>query len=404
MPLFGPPDVAKLQARRDIAGLINALGYGKDPSVRRSAADILGQMGGPAIGSLVIALRHQDANVRLGAATALGEIGSAQALDALEVALTDHNVAVCVATVVALGKIGDPTSVASLLFVAEGLAEAQVRQAVADALGRMGASALEPLVSTLQKGAPRMREAAVRALGQAGASGAVESLIAALRDPDEQVRRFAARSLGEIGDAGAVDRLVSALEEDESLYVAEAAAVALGKIGSSSIKGLAALLRNPRARDSVRRSAAEALGGIRDPAAVQPLIGALDDRDQDVRLAAIDGLGVLGDMRALKPLLAALRDRNWADTRKAAASAIGRIGSAGAIRPLVAALSDEKWAVRKAAAIGLVAIYRSGKVGSEDRALLLEHRSAIVEAHVDGWHGSFGNFHTDTGIGVNFPV
>ncbi len=45
MPLFGPPNVAKLEAKRDAPGLIKALGSQKDGPVRKAAAGALGQIG-----------------------------------------------------------------------------------------------------------------------------------------------------------------------------------------------------------------------------------------------------------------------------------------------------------------------------------------------------------------------
>ncbi|MBL7182901.1 MAG: HEAT repeat domain-containing protein [Anaerolineae bacterium] len=42
--LFGPPDVEKLMAEADVKGLIKALSYQKDPSVRKRAAEALGKL------------------------------------------------------------------------------------------------------------------------------------------------------------------------------------------------------------------------------------------------------------------------------------------------------------------------------------------------------------------------
>ncbi len=47
MPLFGPPDVSKLKAKKDIKGIVKALYYKKDSSVQCDAADALGELGGP---------------------------------------------------------------------------------------------------------------------------------------------------------------------------------------------------------------------------------------------------------------------------------------------------------------------------------------------------------------------
>ena len=45
MAIFGPPDPAKLEASGDVSGLIKALGYEKDASVRAAAAGSLGRIG-----------------------------------------------------------------------------------------------------------------------------------------------------------------------------------------------------------------------------------------------------------------------------------------------------------------------------------------------------------------------
>lgn len=54
--------------------------------------------------------------------------------------------------------------------------------------------------------------------------------------------------------------------------------------------------------ETTRWKAAEALGRIRDPAAVGPLIDTLWDDDARVRLKAAWALGMIGDPDALRPL------------------------------------------------------------------------------------------------------
>jgi hypothetical protein len=51
MPIFGPPNVEKMEANRDIKGLIKALGYKKDPNVRKAATLALVKIGKAAKGS-----------------------------------------------------------------------------------------------------------------------------------------------------------------------------------------------------------------------------------------------------------------------------------------------------------------------------------------------------------------
>jgi len=66
--------------------------------------------------------------------------------------------------------------------------------------------------------------------------------------------------------------------------------------------------------DEVSRwKAAEALGRIRDPEAVEELIGTLWDDDARVRLKAAWALGQIGDQRAYAPLQRLYRMENeWA--------------------------------------------------------------------------------------------
>jgi HEAT repeat protein len=49
MFLFGPPNVEKMKARRDVNGLIKALRYRKDKGVRQAAAEALVKIGAPAV-------------------------------------------------------------------------------------------------------------------------------------------------------------------------------------------------------------------------------------------------------------------------------------------------------------------------------------------------------------------
>jgi HEAT repeat protein len=75
----------------------------------------------------------------------------------------------------------------------------------------------------------------------------------------------------------------------------------------------------------VRWWAAEALGRLGDPAAVEPLLAALSDEASVVRAWAARALGQLGDLQAFEPLLATLSDED-SFVRTWAAEALGRSG------------------------------------------------------------------------------
>jgi hypothetical protein len=84
--------------------------------------------------------------------------------------------------------------------------------------------------------------------------------------------------------------------------------------------------------------AIEALGAIKDPRAVEPLIKALGDTHKDVHFKAVEALGAIKDPRAVPLLIGALRKKDG-DIYWGAAEALGAIGGP-AVEPLIDALLD----------------------------------------------------------------
>ena len=107
MPLFGPPDVKKLEAKRDVKKLIKAMGYKDDEKVRTDALEALGRIGAPAIEPLTVTLKDPDEMMRWRASVVLGEIGEAQVVEPLIGALKDSYEKVRGCSAVMLGRIGD---------------------------------------------------------------------------------------------------------------------------------------------------------------------------------------------------------------------------------------------------------------------------------------------------------
>jgi HEAT repeat protein len=121
----------------------------------------------------------------------------------------------------------------------------------------------------------------------------------------------------------------------------------------------AAVLEALRDADAdVRRSAAEALGGLKadTPAVVSGLLEALRDADADVRRSAAEALGELkaGTPAVVSGLLEALRDTD-ADVRRSAARALGELkaGTPAVVSGLLEALCDTDADVRRSAARAL---------------------------------------------------
>ena len=115
----------------------------------------------------------------------------------------------------------------------------------------------------------------------------------------------------------------------------------------------------------------ERLGASGEPAAVAPLIRALEDADRDVQSAAAKALGKVGDARAIEPLIAMLGDSDsglrcaaaqalailgqakWAGWVRGDTSDFERLGASGepaAVALLITVLGDPRGEVRRAAA------------------------------------------------------
>ena len=168
-----------------------------------------------------------------------------------------------------------------------------------------------------------------------------------LKDPDWVVRREAAITLGEMGDERCVEPLAAALR-DGDWQVREVAIEGIGQIGSPAVDVLLKLLRDW----DVRKSAIMALGKIRDEWVLEPLMQQL--RNDEFMEDATDALVNLGEP-ALPGLIKALKDKEEL-VRKQAVIALGRIKSPEAIDPLIEMLQNKDWFTRLTAAAALEAI------------------------------------------------
>lgn len=193
------------------------------------------------------------------------------------------------------------------------------------------------------------RQRAALALGDLGGPEAVRPLIRALGDPLTAVREAAADSLALLGSP-AVEQLVELLDNPE----------ASGKYDETATTGEAPTVTGPggqtweieTARDLRRVYAAAILGEINDPAAVEPLVRALRDRNDDLRYQASGAIAKFG-RGAVEPLRRMLADQD-PEIRIVAAGALGESGDPSAVEPLIEALRDSDDGVRGAAAGALM--------------------------------------------------
>jgi len=220
----------------------------------------------------------------------------------------------------------------------------QQQREASNALAKLGATAVEPLVDALRHEDERVRfhaawalreigEPAAKALGNvlAGKHTAatypaayalatthdpdlLSRWVTAATDADFRVRYYAVRALARFEDQRA-DNVIQRALKDEAPLVRQAAAGAAARRGSAGgIDGLAALM-HPGIDADTRFRAAFSLWELKDLGTVPALVTGLSDANSRVRHHCAWALGDLKATAAAKPLVEALQ-RSTDDTLK----------------------------------------------------------------------------------------
>ena len=166
---------------------------------------------------------------------------------------------------------------------------ATVRSTALGALERLGILGRDDLVTGLADPEPSVRRRSVE-LAATHPDVPVAGLLA---DPDPSVVEMTAWSLGEREESAAVAALAALVPDDgghADPLCREAAVAALGAIGDPA--GLDAVLDALEDKPAVRRRAAVALAAFDGPEVEAALRRCLDDRDWQVRQVAEDLLAV----------------------------------------------------------------------------------------------------------------
>jgi HEAT repeat protein len=306
------PDLVKLTSKKDVAGLIDALEYGKQwrlrgthdieatraevAEVSRGAVAALAELGDPrAIGPILDCFDRDEFSVfdlqpSLGRRPqfeplALSRFGSA-AVEPLIAALNHPKPKLRTVAAVALGHIGDQRAVSPLLR--RGTPPLAVW-----ALGKIGGGeeVVAALIATLLDSTSGMKERchyAARALGSGNFGDAgVQALVTALPEDEGAVRPLVAFALCGLGDARGRDALLQRWYPDGQYKsvnpnVADTLAV-LGKFGCQRVREfLHAALDDPEddRYGSRRAFAAIALAQGGDVTAVDALLNVVGDAAQ----------------------------------------------------------------------------------------------------------------------------
>lgn len=352
----------------------------RDPAwgIRRAAAMNLGQMGDRrAVPALIAALNNADPQLQDYVVRALAELKDPRAIEPLIViAGKNADKHAADSAIQALGEFKDARAIAALIDILN--RSPQDDAMVASALGRIGATAVPPLLAALKSAGSANRVRVLDALGWMDNAQATNALIGFLKDPDPSVRKAVVAGL--CGHWYAPGMLVSPFDtrgflrllsqraspvpkdprvpgllmgalQDSDAGVQSAAAEGLGalKVGAA-VDPLMVLLRKPlngeqsapgrTAQAVMRKNVAIALGEIGDVKAVDALIAALGDPEDDVRMWSARSLGQIKDQRATEALISLVNDKNNS-VRREALRALAQIKDPRAAGALIEAMRKE---------------------------------------------------------------
>jgi HEAT repeat protein len=210
--------------------------------------------------------------------------------------------------------------------------------------------AIQVLIHAFRDEDPAVKAEAVAALANIG-QPAIEPLKYVLRDKDMVVRRHATTALAQIADPNSIKPWIDALRDDDP-KVQETAAMTLVKAGPAAMDPLiAALNDNDR---YFRKSVTRVLGEMKDPKGLEPLSRMLRDKDPGVQKAAADALVSIGSA-SIDVLADALKDAT-STIRLSAAWALGEIKDPKCADVLIPALKDKDRLVRVGVVMALATI------------------------------------------------
>jgi HEAT repeat protein len=348
------------------SALIDALGKrlaGDDPSRRASARMALAALAHPdsparddALRYLENALRSADVDLRILAASALGESENADAVPALVAALEDPAPNVVAAAADALGALRDPSSLEPLArLTVHG--EAWVRLAAVVALGRLGDVRALPALERLAA-EPGLEGALVEALQRLGHPAALPLLERLYPAVPEQALVAAAAILSATTGLeppawvreGAAERAPGVLHR--MIQEQEPAVARLLGLGATdeAIETLLHLACAPRRSEA----ALNGLVAVPPELLAEPILSRLPTAEPDDQVMMLSLLPPLQTLDRAQPVVPLLTDAD-ARVRAAAAEALARSSPQPALQVLSRELSREAVApevVRAAGALG----------------------------------------------------
>ncbi|MDD2716962.1 MAG: HEAT repeat domain-containing protein [Candidatus Wallbacteria bacterium] len=261
-------------------------------------------MGEYRIGPLVNLLKHEDREVRILAADALGKTNNSKAVKPLIGALSDKVWLVRKAAAMGLSQIKDLPLEDLVKSLSSG--EDNVRFWVAAILGEVGERAIEPLLKMLTAPEKELRFYSAQALGKIRDDRVVINLVNALQDESWTVRNKVSESLIDLGDVSLIPVMKSLMSQNEDRRFWAKKVIEV--IGPQELDQILEIISNSRDSE-LRYFAAYTLSLIGNERCLPYLINAsLNDPNEWVRKYSITALSKIKDNRALDVMAKLLFD------------------------------------------------------------------------------------------------
>ena len=347
-----------------IETLVSASVTDDNEDVRAAAVEGLDEIGSEAVEQLLVkitgskvregadwatakkfanALSSDVPELRMAAASALGQLGEPSAIPTLANALDDENPNVRVRSCAALAQIGHPKSVPAIINRLSD-PNGAVRREAAVALASLGTDqGLAALFDMLDDPNTAIRRIAAASLGEAGTVRAVQPLADALNDESSAVRSAAVFSIIE---------LLSNAPTQQSHQIRDTVVSELKNSDSATVEPLVEILKDSSQRRQ-RRNAAWFLGRVvdeADPDIVEVLIDALESDDNSTAQFAATSLSEIGGELVEDELLEFVSDTsNDGEARAKAVYVLGQIGGQRSADKIQQLTEDESKQVRKRA-------------------------------------------------------
>jgi HEAT repeat protein len=272
------------------------------------------EMGIDAIPSLIEVLKHEDNDVRMGAARVLGQSGNNVATPAIIEMLNDQNRYIRHAGVRALGELGDK-------------------------------SAIPSMIDALRDENQWVREEAVLSLRRLGDKTAVPALIKAL-DEDPDITHVLINALRDLKDTRALPALMNFVGKEKSWESRKAAREGVETliklvVQTNDLSFTSFFLGALKDKSQhVRREAAWALWNLGDKITIPALIKALRDSDRNVRYYAVRALENIHDERAIEALQKVALNDSDIGVKQSSTWALARFGDFSNAALLIPALKN----------------------------------------------------------------